>query len=167
MVGSRTSKTRWLTAEEQRAWRAYVMGTQLLLFELDRDLREEHDISLSEYEILVRLSEREDHCLRMAVLAESMSHSRSRITHTVGRMEHGGLVLRRACDSDGRGVEAVMTDRGQAKLEDAAPSHVRTVHAHLLELTSAEELNTLGRVFDRVCDQLGAGRTVGADIRGC
>ena len=51
------------------------------------ELREEHEISFTEYEVLVRLSETEDGRMRMATLADAMSHSRSRVTHTITRME--------------------------------------------------------------------------------
>ena len=66
----------------------------LLFDRLDDDLRRQHDLSLAEYEILVRLSEREGGQLRMAQLADALAHSRSRVTHTVKRMEDGGLVER-------------------------------------------------------------------------
>ena len=82
-------EVRWLTSDQQQAWRAYIMGTELLQHQLDRELREEHDISFSEYEILVRLSEAEGGRMRMAILADAMSHSRSRVTHTIARMERG------------------------------------------------------------------------------
>ena len=72
------------------------MGTELLLHQLDRELREEHEISFSEYEILVRLSEAEGGRMRMAILADAMSHSRSRVTHTIARMEQADLVVREA-----------------------------------------------------------------------
>ena len=49
-------------------------------------------VSLTEYEILVRLSEREGRQMRMAQLADALAHSRSRVTHTVGRLEKAGLV---------------------------------------------------------------------------
>ncbi|MDQ3165181.1 MAG: MarR family transcriptional regulator, partial [Actinomycetota bacterium] len=96
--------TLWLTDPQQRAWRAYINGSTLLFERLDRQLREEFDLSLPEYEILVRLSEAPHRSLRMAVLASSVSHSRSRVTHTIARLESKGLVERRACPTDGRGV---------------------------------------------------------------
>src|SRR6476661_5111629 len=114
----------WLDEHQQRSWRAFLVGTTLLMERLDRDLRDQHRMSLPEYEILVRLSEAPGHRLRMAMLADSVSHSRSRVTHTVSRMEAAGLVARDACLSDGRGVEAVLTPQGQAALEAAAPTHV-------------------------------------------
>src|ERR1700759_258092 len=107
---------RWLTAEQQRHWRAFLLGTTLLMERLDRDLREKHGLSLPEYEILVRLSEAPDHSTRMAELADAVKNSRSRITHTIKRLEVDGFVVRRSCASDGRGVMACLTDQGYAKL---------------------------------------------------
>lgn len=155
----------WLDPSQQQAWRAYIMGTELLLSRLDRELREEHGISLSEYEILVRLSESPDHRMRMALLADSLSHSRSRVTHTIARMERDGLVRRQAAAADGRGVEAVMTEAGYRRLVDAAPSHVRGVRQHLVDLATREDFAALGRVFDEVSDRLLEGLPAGTDIR--
>jgi DNA-binding MarR family transcriptional regulator len=144
----------WLDQDQQHAWRAFLVGSTLLMDRLDRDLREHHDLSLPEYEILVRLSESPERTLRMAVLAESLSHSRSRVTHTVSRMERAGLVVRRACTSDGRGVEAQLTDEGFAVLEQAAPTHVTGVRRFLVDLADGEDFAAVGRVFDAVTDRL-------------
>jgi len=158
-------EVRWLSTEQQRSWRAYIMGTELLQHQLDRELREEHDISFSEYEILVRLSEADGGRMRMATLADSMSHSRSRVTHTISRMEKADLVVRRASDSDGRGVEAVMTAEGQRVLEEAAPTHVRGVRQHLVDLSDRADFAALGRIFNEVSDRLLKGKPEDADIR--
>src|SRR5687768_2446673 len=112
-----TADVRWLDPDQQRSWRAFLVGTTLLMDRLDRELREQHNLSMPEYEILVRLSESEGRRMRMAVLADSVSHSRSRVTHTIARLEKAGLVERAACLSDGRGVEAVITERGFAALQ--------------------------------------------------
>ena len=115
------TETVWLDKDQQRTWRAYLVGTTLLMERLDRELREQHRMSLPEYEILVRLSEAHGNRMRMAMLADSLSHSRSRVTHTVSRMEAAGLVVRDPCESDGRGVEAVLTEHGRVALDEAAP----------------------------------------------
>jgi DNA-binding MarR family transcriptional regulator len=146
--------THWLDEHEQRSWRAYLVGTTLLMDRLDRELREQHRLSMPEYEILVRLSEAKGNRLRMAVLADSVSHSRSRVTHTVARMECAGLVARDACLSDGRGVEAVLTDHGRQVLAEAAPTHVAGVRRLLVDLVSEEDFEAVGRVFDAVTDAL-------------
>ena len=145
---SARKQVHWLDDDQQRSWRAYVMGTELLTHQLDRELREEHGISHSEYEILVRLSEAQDGRMRMALLAESVSHSRSRVTHTISRMGEAGWVDRQPTQSDGRGVEAVMTAAGRRKLVEAAPTHVRGVREHLVDVASPEDFAALGRIFN-------------------
>jgi DNA-binding MarR family transcriptional regulator len=161
-----TTQTRWLSAEQQRAWRAYLVGTTLLTERLDRDLREQHDLSLPEYEILVRLSEVPDRQLRMAELADSLSHSRSRVTHTVARMEAEGLILRTSCPSDRRGVIAEMTDKGFEVLREAAHTHVAGVREHLVDVADTADFAAVGRVFDSVADKLvGSSEHPEADIR--
>jgi DNA-binding MarR family transcriptional regulator len=144
----------WLDQQQQRSWRAFLVGTTLLMDRLDRELREQHRISLPEYEILVRLAEAQGNRLRMAQLADSVSHSRSRVTHTVSRMETAGLVARDACVSDGRGVEAVLTEQGRAALENAAPTHVSGVRRFLVDLVAEDDFEAVGRVFDAVADRL-------------
>ncbi|MDQ6934305.1 MAG: MarR family transcriptional regulator [Actinomycetota bacterium] len=164
--GTRTrTRTRWLNAEQQRAWRAYVIGTTLLLDRLDRDLRQAHDISLDEYEILVRLAESPNRRMRMAILADAMCHSRSRITHTVGRMERAHWVIRNPSPDDGRGVDAVLTDAGHELLVEAAPVHVEGVRRHLVELADAGELGSVGALFNRVADALMPDHPKAIDIR--
>lgn len=125
----------------------------LLADRLDDDLRQAFDLSLGEYEILVRLSEG-DGTLRMAKLASALGHSRSRVTHTVARMEKAGLVERRTSQVDGRGVDAVLTDKGLDLLKQAAPVHVGGVRANLVDLASADDFATLGRVMNAVADHL-------------
>jgi DNA-binding MarR family transcriptional regulator len=100
----------------------------------------------------------------MATLADSLSHSRSRVTHTVTRLERAGLVERVACASDGRGVEAVLTTKGWSLLQDAAPLHVRSVREYLVDLVDEEDFAAVGRVFDAVTDKLISGNPA-ADIR--
>ncbi|WGL51568.1 MarR family transcriptional regulator [Nocardioides sp. BP30] len=148
-----TEETRWLDAAQQRSWRGLVIGMTLLVDRLDDDLRRGFDLSMAEYEIMVRLSESEG-TLRMAQLASAMGHSRSRVTHTIARMEKAGLVERRTSQVDGRGVDAVLTERGWEVLREAAPLHVRGVRENLVDLVPADDFATLGRVMNLVADHL-------------
>lgn len=148
-----SGEPRWLDEEQQQVWRAFLLGTTLLLDRIDEDLRTEFDIAAVEYEILVRLSEA-DGRLRMARLAASLAHSRSRVTHTVKRMEAAGLVVRENSPDDGRGVVCVLTDAGRRLLGTAAPSHVETVRRSLIDLVSPADLAALGRVMNAVSDEL-------------
>ncbi len=157
---------RWLTPDQQRSWRLFLLGSSLLMDRIDRDLREKHGLSGSEYELLVRLSEAPDHQLRMAELADSVKNSRSRITHTVRRLEEAGFVVRRACESDGRGVQAGLTDAGFAKLVAAARDHVDTVRELLIDVVADDDLDTIGRVFRQIADNLETG-TPDPSLRCC
>lgn len=153
-----STETPWLTPDQQVSWRDYMVGTTALTDQLDRDLRQGHGLSLHEYEILVRLSEADGHAIRMAELASSLSHSRSRITHTISRLERAGFVVRGQCSEDGRGVSAVMTESGFSVLQAAAHTHVRGVHRLMVENATDDELAVVGRVFARVLDTLNCPR---------
>ena len=146
--------TPWLSQEQQASWRAFLGGITVLMDHLDRDLRTQHDLSLGEYEILVRLSEAPDRSIRMAELASAVAHSRSRVTHTISRLERDGIVRRDSCSDDGRGVSAVLTDHGFSVLEKAAHTHVRGVHDYLIENATDDEFDTVGRVMARVIETL-------------
>jgi DNA-binding MarR family transcriptional regulator len=146
--------TPWLDAEQQRIWRSFLGGTTVLMDRLDRDLRTQHGISMPEYEILVRLSEAPGRAIRMAELADAVSHSRSRVTHTIARLEREGIVVRGQCSDDGRGVSAVLTDQGFSLLESAAHTHVTGVHDYLIANADAGELHALGNIMARVMQTL-------------
>ena len=142
-------EARWLDQEQQRIWRTYLLGVARINEQLDSALRG-FGIDLGEYEILVCLEEAEDRRLRMSELAEKVHQSRSRLTHTVARMEKAGLVLREACPTDRRGVWAILTDEGFELLRTAAPSHVESVRAAFVEVVDPEDFRALGRAFDAV-----------------
>ena len=146
--------TPWLDTEQQRIWRMFLGGTTVLMDRLDRDLRTQHGISMPEYEILVRLSEAPGRAIRMAELADAVSHSRSRVTHTIARLEREGIVLRGQCSDDGRGVSAVLTDHGFGVLEQAAHTHVTGVHTYLIANADGDELKALGAIMERVMQTL-------------
>ena len=133
------TEARWLDADQQVHWRAFLTGSAIVTAALSAQLETESGMSLSEYEILVRLSESQDHTLRMSQLADGLVHSRSRLTHTVRRMEDRGLVERMACEGDGRGVNCHMTAHGYEQLVAAAPGHVAAVRRILVDpLTDAQ-----------------------------
>ena len=148
------TETRWLDTEQQRIWRTFLGGTTVLIDKLDRDLRAGHGLSMPEYEILVRLSEAPDRAIRMSELAAAVAHSRSRVTHTIARLEREGIVVRGQCVEDGRGVSAVLTDHGFSILEAAAHTHVSGVRAAFIDSATPEDLIALGRVFEQVLSVL-------------
>lgn len=146
--------TQWLDPDQQRSWRAWISCSQLLGDRLGRDLVDATGLSMADYEILVRLSERPERRMRMSELAEATLSSRSRLSHQIDRMERAGLVRRETCDSDKRGLNAVMTEHGWDVLVAAAPSHVASVREHFVDVLTSEEFEALGAACAKVVARL-------------
>jgi DNA-binding MarR family transcriptional regulator len=147
----------WLSPEQQFAWRAWLEATLLLGDRLEHDLKQQHDLSNAEYEVMVRLSESPDRRLRMSELASRTLASKSRLSHQISRMEASGLVRREGCPEDRRGAYAVLTDAGWQRLVEAAPAHVASVRRWLVEALTHEQFIELGELCSRVVEHLQAG----------
>lgn len=147
---------RWLDDDEQRVWRSFLAATQLLTDRLDQELQRDSGIPHTYYEVLVRLSEVPGRRLRMSELANRSLSSRSRLSHAVARLEEAGWVRRETCPTDRRGQLAVLTDKGFAALEAAAPGHVEGVRHHLFDQLSPEQVRQLGEICDAIAGPLGS-----------
>jgi DNA-binding MarR family transcriptional regulator len=147
------ARPRWLSDEEQQAWRATIHMAQLLLRQLDRDLNS-YGLSGHDYEILVELSEAPDNRLRMTDLADATSQSRSRLSHQISRMEARGLVRRDECEGDKRGTFAVLTKEGVETIERVAPHHVDNVRRHFIDRLSPRQLDEIRDAFTPIVDCL-------------
>jgi DNA-binding MarR family transcriptional regulator len=145
-MGRKTPERQWLYEEEQHAWRQYLHASRLLEAALDRDLQA-HGLQLTEYEIICVLSEHPDGRLRMSAIADQVVQSRSRLTHTAGRLESRGWVRRESYVGDRRGVELVLTDAGYAEVVRMAPIHACSVRANLVDPLPREDFLALGRTM--------------------
>ncbi|MFE2940550.1 MarR family winged helix-turn-helix transcriptional regulator [Streptomyces sp. NPDC059255] len=134
---------RWLDEHELAAWRGFITAATLLERRLDQQLKEEAGLSHAQYEILVRLSEAPGGELRMTGLADLLLTSKSGLTYQVGQLEKAGLVRRRSCPSDVRGVFAVLTDAGRERLRAAAPGHVALVRELFIDVLDGDQLAAL------------------------
>lgn len=132
---------------QTQAWRAFLRGTAQVNEVVNRDLEDLAGLSLHEYEVLVRLSEAPDQTMRMSALASELVYSRSRLTHTVRRMEEDGLVVRTTCESDRRGVNCTITPRGSHRLEQAQPGHINSVREHLVDRLTPEQVAQLANIM--------------------
>jgi DNA-binding MarR family transcriptional regulator len=150
---TRAAAPRWLTTDEQTAWRSYIQLAKMLMRQLDRDLHP-FGLTTNDYEILVELSESPGHRLRMTELADLTAQTRSRLSHQVTRMEARGLIHRDACEGDKRGTFAVITPRGLATIERVAPSHVESVRRNFMDQVSPEHLALLSEAFQPALDNL-------------
>jgi DNA-binding MarR family transcriptional regulator len=147
---SRAAGPRWLDDAEQCTWRKSLTAWQWLFAAVDGQLQRDAGIPLAYYEILVRLSEAPDRCLRMTQLAEASSSSKSRLSHAVARLEERGWVQRRDCPTDRRGQIAELTGAGLAALRDAAPGHVEQVRRVLFDALTPGQVRQLAEINDAI-----------------
>ncbi|MHB8717486.1 MAG: MarR family winged helix-turn-helix transcriptional regulator [Candidatus Dormibacteria bacterium] len=149
---------RWLTDEEQAAWRAYRAAARLLFAQLERDLSRDASVAPGLYELLVILSESPHHAVRMNDLADATMSSPSRISHAVERLVQRGWAERHTCPSDRRGWLAVLTDAGMRAIETAAPLHVEHLRTHLFDGLDDRDLRDLRRISEKLLARLPATR---------
>ncbi|GAB3165694.1 MarR family transcriptional regulator [Myceligenerans halotolerans] len=145
-----TNGVHWLDDGQQVAWRLFLAGNARFFEALSAAHDAELDLGLGEYTLLVQLSEQPDRTQRMSALADGLVLSRSRLTHTVTRMEQRGLVSRCPADGDRRGVNCRLTDLGYAAVVAAAPGHVRAVRRLLVDVLDADEMEALGRIMGKI-----------------
>ncbi|GAA3930524.1 MarR family transcriptional regulator [Streptomyces gulbargensis] len=145
--------TPWLTDAEQCAWRTYLDVNRMLTHQLERDLQP-FGLTMNDYEILVNLSESAERRLRMSDLAAATLQSKSRLSHQITRMENAGLVERAHCESDRRGLYAVLTDQGMETMRKVAPHHVESVRRHFIDRLSPEALADLHDSLKPVAEEL-------------
>lgn len=147
--------TNWLTADEQRAWRAYRRMVLLVDAAVARELARDSGLSMPDYDVLSALSEAPDRRRRLTELATRMQWSASRLSHHVTRMEQRGLVCRAECDEDLRAAYVVLTDAGWDAIVKAAPDHVASVRDHLIDLLDPAELAALTSIGEKVALHFG------------
>ena len=152
--GRSGASARPLRGEEERAWRALARALVVVPRVLEADLHAAYGVTMTEYFVLVNLSEAPERQLRMSELAERGAMSLSAISRVVDGLARRGLVERVRCPSDGRGFLAVLTDGGLGLLEDAYPAHLRSVREHVMNHLRGLDL---GRFADAV------GRFAGGD----
>ena len=152
-----TEEPRWLDADERAAWLSLAGVVTLLPAALDAQLQRDADLSHFEYMVLAMLSERPTRTARMSELAALANGSLSRLSHVVKRLEARGWIERKACPSDGRYTNAVLTDAGWEKVLASAPGHVEAVRTLVLDALSPEELDQLGAMARRLLERLEPG----------
>src|SRR5262249_27756812 len=146
---------RWLSAEEQETWRAFLCACNAFFSAVDAQLQHDSGMPHTYYEILVRLSETPGHALRMSQLAEATSASKSRASHAVARLEERGWVRRADCPTDRRGQVAELTDEGYAVLAASAPGHVEQGRSSLFDGLNPEQVAQLRAIGDLMAPACG------------
>jgi DNA-binding MarR family transcriptional regulator len=147
---------RWLDAGQQRAWRAWLDAHAHLSARLNRELQTSSGLSLSDYDVLVHLTDVSEGRLRSFELAEGLQWEKSRLSRQVARMAERGLVAKEAAPEDGRGAYVTLTRAGRRAIEDAAPAHVELVLQLLFDGLTPAQVRTLESIATSVVRRLDA-----------
>lgn len=130
-----------------RAWRGYIEGSQLLMNELERRMKQSCDLDLGDFNVLLVLSETDGGRMRMGELARSLAFAPGRLTYRVAALEREGLVSREPCEADRRGTDAVLTDAGRTRLRKTRPVHARHIDELFLSDLDERSLAALDAIF--------------------
>jgi DNA-binding MarR family transcriptional regulator len=150
--------TRWLDADEQRAW-LRLAGVMLKLSPaLDSQLQRDSDLTHFDYLCLAMLSETEGRTLRMSELASRTNASLSRLSHVVSKLERRGWVARIPSPESRRVTLVTLTEEGWEVLVEAAPGHVETVRSLVFEGLAPEDVAALERVAGHIVERVEASR---------
>jgi DNA-binding MarR family transcriptional regulator len=136
-----------LSSAEEAVMRS--LGRLLLVMPrlLDADLQDEQRMSLSEYSVLRHLSESERGAMRMSELAAACDMSMSGMTRLAAKLEAQGHLRRERCERDARGLNAMLTERGLARLRQAWPSHLASVRRHIVDHLDGLDLRRLAEAL--------------------
>jgi len=145
---------RWLDADELVAWKRLVAVVELLPGVLDSQLRRDAGLTHFEYFVLAMLSEAPERTLRMTNLAQRTNATLTRLSHVVRRLEDRSLVERFPCPEDGRATNARLTDAGWDAVVAAAPGHVATVRAEVIDALTPEQVRQLSQITESVLHRL-------------
>ncbi|WP_326952991.1 MarR family winged helix-turn-helix transcriptional regulator [Amycolatopsis sp. NBC_01286] len=144
---------RWLTERELKTWQGFLMAGTLLTRKVEQQLRDDAGLSHPQYEVLARLSAADGE-LRMTELAGAALTSKSGLSYQVAQLEKAGLVGRRSCPSDDRGVIAYLTEEGHARLRAAAEGHAELVRTLFVDGLNPEQFTALAAGVDGLCAHL-------------
>ncbi len=145
---------RWLDADELVAWKRLVAVVELLPGVLDTQLRRDSGLTHFEYFVLAMLSEAPERTLRMTNLAQRTNATLTRLSHVVRRLEDRSLVERFPCPEDGRATNARLTDAGWDAVVAAAPGHVATVRAEVIDALTPEQVGQLSQIAEALLRRL-------------
>ncbi|BBZ62294.1 transcriptional regulator [Mycolicibacterium monacense] len=147
-MATETAGRPWLTDDEQRAWRAYLAMQQALGRHLHQHLQREFELSDSDFEILVNLSEADGERMRPVDLGAATQWEKSRLSHHLSRMEARGLIRREP--GGGRYPVVALTEGGRAALAAGAPANAARVRELFIDVVGADRLEVLRGIADDV-----------------
>jgi DNA-binding MarR family transcriptional regulator len=148
------AEPKWLDARELEAWQGWLEVSTFLNRRVEQQLKDEAGLSHPQYEVLTRLSSAPGGELRMTELAGAALTSKSGLTYQVAQLEKAGLVRRRSCESDERGIIACLTEAGWEKLRESAPGHAALVRSLFLDGLTHKQFTAFAEGLEAIRQRL-------------
>lgn len=139
-----------LGPEERASWAALLMLHRTVVRELDTELAREHRLAVSEFDVLITLSNAPGWRLGMSALAQGARLSPAGTTHLVTRLERDGLVERASDPADRRKWYTALTDRGDRRLRAARRTYDAVVRRRFVAVTTPAERQALRQLWQRL-----------------
>ena len=136
------------------AWELYFTTTARLTERIEAALKCQSGLSMPEYSVLLMTDRAGEAGIRPSVLAHKVVFSRSRLTHTMKRLESRNLISRRPCQGDGRGGLVFLTDAGKRLFDEAAIVQRDVIRRLFLNEITPEEIDMLTGLFSRVSERI-------------
>ncbi|GAA4806597.1 MarR family winged helix-turn-helix transcriptional regulator [Tomitella cavernea] len=137
-------------ARSLRVWRNMLFAHSTIVQDLGEELAEEAELTLAQYDVLLRLRDSEDNSMRMGELAEGVLVTTSGLTRVVDKLESADLVERVRVSTDRRGVRVSLTDTGRERLREASRVHRDGIRRHFTRHITDDELPALESFFSRL-----------------
>ena len=138
------------TTAEGEAWGGFLGVHATVTRELDADLRRQHGLSLSAYEVLLKLAWAPEGELRMTELAKKCLLTPGGITRILDTLAADRLVERRVPPENRRVVLATITDDGFALLQRAQRTHLAGVRRLFFCNLDKGSVEALGEAWRRI-----------------
>ena len=132
----------------------YFETTARLLDRLEKRLKQQVGLTLSEYNMLLLLSEAPHGQMRMGQLADAIVFSPSRLTYQVKVLTDRGLVKKVKCPDDGRAWQAELTAEGRTMFRRASVVHAKGVKQLFTDVVSEQQLADIHQIFSQVSTNL-------------
>ncbi len=130
--------------------RAFHAAFMTMMRQFDADLQREHRLSHTEYVAMDFLVEAPDRTLGLSDLAARCQQSLSAISRAVGRLEARGLVRREQSTRDARAYNAVLTNAGLQRYNEATPTHNTSLRRYLFDQLEGIDLEAFGDALQRI-----------------
>lgn len=133
-----------------QAWARLARAQQLLLERIEADLKAAGLPPLRWYDVLLELHRARPEGLRQFEIGAAVLLSKYNVSRLLDRLEDEKLLLRQACEADGRGAQVQITQQGRDLLKRMWSIYGVAITEHFSRHFSQAELKQLASLLGRL-----------------